>query len=159
MGIRCIICDIDGTIANDEHRQHYLQNTPRDWTGYFNAMNDDKPISYTIRLLSILGEGDDQIILATGRPETHREITHDWMELHKVGYDLMLMRKEHDFRPDYIIKKEMLEYLRAHDYEPWLAIEDRPEVVTMWRDNNIPCLVTYNSFLFWYKYQRNGETK
>ena len=38
-----ILCDIDGTVANNEHRQHYLKNQ-KDWKSFFDEMVNDIPI-------------------------------------------------------------------------------------------------------------------
>tara|TARA_B100000795_G_C22636774_1_gene374842 strand:- start:55 stop:219 length:165 start_codon:yes stop_codon:yes gene_type:complete len=38
-----ILCDIDGTVANNDHRQHFLDGK-KDWDGFFDALNKDKPI-------------------------------------------------------------------------------------------------------------------
>ena len=38
-----VICDIDGTIADNSHRQHYLEGK-RDWKSFFEGIENDKPI-------------------------------------------------------------------------------------------------------------------
>ena len=47
---KIVICDIDGTIANNDHRQDLL-NTHDDWDNFFLAMMDDKPIEKVINLV------------------------------------------------------------------------------------------------------------
>ena len=39
---KAVIFDIDGTSANGEHREHYLQHSPKDWKGFFSEMKKDK---------------------------------------------------------------------------------------------------------------------
>ena len=34
---KIVICDIDGTIANNDHRQHYLEGK-KDWEGFFSEL-------------------------------------------------------------------------------------------------------------------------
>jgi len=51
----------------------------------------------------------------------------------------MHMREEDDRRPDYIIKKEILSGLRV-DYDVILAIDDRKQVVDMFREEGVTCL-------------------
>ena len=40
---KIVICDIDGTIANNDHRQHFLEGK-KDWDGFFSELYKDKPI-------------------------------------------------------------------------------------------------------------------
>jgi 2-hydroxy-3-keto-5-methylthiopentenyl-1-phosphate phosphatase len=40
---KIVICDIDGTIANNDHRQHFLEGK-KDWDGFFSSLSEDKPI-------------------------------------------------------------------------------------------------------------------
>ena len=38
---KIVLCDIDGTIANNDHRQHYLEGK-KDWDGFFSELiNED----------------------------------------------------------------------------------------------------------------------
>ena len=47
-----ILCDIDGTIANNNHRQHLLGEF-KDWDKFFYEMSNDEPIDEVIRLVKI----------------------------------------------------------------------------------------------------------
>ena len=38
-----ILCDIDGTVANNDHRQHFLEGK-KDWDGFFDKLDEDEPI-------------------------------------------------------------------------------------------------------------------
>ena len=35
-----ILCDIDGTVADNSHRQHFLEGK-KDWDGFFDALDLD----------------------------------------------------------------------------------------------------------------------
>ena len=66
-----ILCDIDGTVANNEHRQHYLKNK-KDWKSFFDEMVNDIPIHDVInKIIEEKNEGK-QIVFITGRPESYR---------------------------------------------------------------------------------------
>ena len=80
-----------------------------------------------------------KIIICTGREEFYREVTHNWLEKYGVSYDLMLMRRTKDYRSDDIVKKEMLDEMRAIGYNPTLVFDDRDRVVKMWRENGLRC--------------------
>lgn len=151
----CVIFDLDGTLADCRHRLHHILNKPKDYQAFYDALVDDEPIEsvrsilVTYAVSNLVASGNNleptEIIICTGRPTSHRPETERWLHQHDIPYDEMLMRPVGDYRPDYILKKEMLEYLRIIKYRPIFAIEDRPQVVKMWRDNGIKCLqVEYN---------------
>lgn len=136
-----VIVDIDGTLADTRHRLHHLAKTPKDWKGFYDQMGLDTPYDYVIEVVNALSV-KYLVVAMTGRPEEYREITRAWLDKYNVAYAQLMMRKSKDFRADTIVKKEMLDVLRQQggDFTPVLSIDDRPEVVQMWRDNKIPCL-------------------
>lgn len=148
MIVRCILCDIDGTIADNRHRQHLLKTKPAQWKPFLAAAVNDKPYQHIIELLAALHECYP-ILLTTGRNEDDRIMTEKWLEQFDVPYDRMLMRAVGDYRQDTIIKKEMLDAVRKAEYDPWLSIDDRPDVIKMWRANGVPCLACDDAS-WWY---------
>lgn len=50
------------------------------------------------------------------------------------------MRAAGDYRQDAIVKAEILEQILADGYEPFLVVDDRPQVVDMWRSYGIVTL-------------------
>lgn len=140
MAMPCVIFDLDGTLADTRHRLHFIEKTPKDWQGFFNACKDDIPCASVVSLFHML-QGQLPIFICSGRPASHRAVTIEWLTAHRVYPASMYMRPEKDFRPDTIVKKEMLGTIRGIGYEPEFAVEDRPEVVDMWRENNVPCFV------------------
>lgn len=146
--MQCIIMDIDGTLSNAEHRLHLLPNSTgdegeplsNDWTPFLDAAVDDA-LNVEIRMLSnAIYQTGRPVVICTGRNERYREATEAWLKKHTVHYDHLLMRREGDHRPDQVVKKEMLDHIRALGMEPVFAVEDRARVVKMWRDNGIRCL-------------------
>lgn len=49
------------------------------------------------------------------------------------------MRRAGDHRPDDIVKREILDQMRADGWRPVMAFDDRARVVKMWREAGIPC--------------------
>lgn len=136
-----VIFDIDGTLANNAHRQHYLDS--KDWNGFFEAMDEDEPIDSVCRLAQSMGFAPVKLVFCTGRPEKYRQVTLDWLkkraEIFLLNENLM-MRPDGDYRPDHEVKKEMLDKLRAEGYKVWFVVDDRNSVVDMWRKNGVTCL-------------------
>jgi hypothetical protein len=50
------------------------------------------------------------------------------------------MRKYGDFRQDSIVKQEIYEQLIAPDYDILCVLDDRQQVVDMWREIGLTCL-------------------
>jgi len=139
----CIVCDLDGTLADNSHRTVHLKKKPKDWNSYKQNMIDDKPINEVIDIVLTYMMKGTPIILATGREESHRVTTETW--LYKEVFDLeegfcdytkMYMRKTGDYRPDTVVKKEMLDKIRE-EYNILFWIDDRPSVIKMLRENKV----------------------
>lgn len=143
--MKACIFDIDGTLANCDHRLHHLDGDVKDWHSFFAAQADDKPIDAVVWLNQLLASAqtpssDYAIIIVTARPEQYSTVTDIWLGEHDIMFDRVYMRKENDHRPDQIVKAEILEQILADGYEPWLVIDDRPQVVEMWRSFGITTL-------------------
>lgn len=48
-----VIFDIDGTLANAEHRVHHLQKEPKDWDAFFAGCTQDTPIEPVMELVRL----------------------------------------------------------------------------------------------------------
>jgi len=136
------IFDVDGTLANIQHRIHHIKEKPKSWRRFREGIPEDTPHEDIFWLLHTFHSVGCRILIASGRSEYEREATTAW--LHKQGiegkYEKLYMRPKDDYRADYIIKQEILEEMRRDGYDPVIAIDDRNQVTKMWRDNGIRCL-------------------
>ena len=139
-----IICDLDGTLANCEHRVHYVRDKPKNWDAFYRGIPKDginTPVLFILDAMFNREPTPFNIIFCSGRPERCREDTEWWLQnichFHRNDYTL-LMRKDGDFREDYIVKQEILnEHI---DKERVLfVLDDRQQVVDMWRRNGLTC--------------------
>ncbi len=141
----CYLFDIDGTVANLAHRLHHIQKDPKDWDSFFDDVAGDTPITAVCMLLRCLHRDATYnsgfgIVYASGRSDRTREATLGWLKMNALPYEAPLyMRKDGDHRPDYQVKKEILQNMRDDGYEPIMAFDDRNQVVAMWRDCGVPC--------------------
>jgi hydroxymethylpyrimidine pyrophosphatase-like HAD family hydrolase len=141
------IFDMDGTLANSKWRQHHLMDGNKDWTGWNTGMIKDLPNHEIIQFTHIAREKNIAVIVCTGREDTYRKDTEDWLQLHSVSYDMLFMRKAKDYRKDQFVKKEMLDAIKFLNYNPTLSFDDRDRVVKMWREEGIRCFqVDYGDF-------------
>lgn len=133
-----IIFDLDGTLADCKWRRPLVENKPRDWDKFNLLSLDDKPNEAVLSVFKCLNR-EHQIYIVTGRMEKYRNLSRAWMSLHGIYAAGLFMRKNDDFRPDHIVKEEILNQMIKDKLNPSLAFDDRDSVVDMWRRNGIPC--------------------
>ena len=135
-----VVVDIDGTIAKVGDRLKYLQQEKKDWDSFYEHCDEDEPIEDIIRLVQKLYFGGCKIVFCTGRRESVREKTVEWIKKHlnfnPVSYRL-LMRKDNDWRHDTVVKPLMLDVPAD---EVLLVLEDRDSMVKKWRELGYTCL-------------------
>ena len=135
-----VVFDIDGTLANIEHRLHYIKQHPKNWAAFDAGISHDrvnKPVA--AMFFALRREGYD-VIFASGRNERTRSATMSWLEANSFWHygTMLYMRKTDDFRSDDIVKQEILDRIVA-DYGklPDMWFDDRPRVVRAVRKRGI----------------------
>ena len=143
----CIVCDIDGTVANNEHRQPLVRQHPKNWHE-FNALIPKDTAHKDIVMLVKHLQPYYPIIFCSGRGEEDRAVTEHWLkDTAKFEYwDGLYMRPEADNRDDTIIKAELIDQIEKQ-YEIFLVLDDRQRVVDMMRARGLRVLqVNYGDF-------------
>lgn len=138
-----IICDLDGTLADVSHRIHHVKTKGRkDWKSFQAEENimKDIPNLWCLNLLIAMERAGYKIILVSGRWEKARDVTIKWLRQNVPlkSFELFL-RADGDFREDSIVKQEILDRNLRKD-EILFVVEDRQQVVDMWRQNGLVCL-------------------
>lgn len=138
-----VVFDIDGTLADIEHRRVHLMQDEPDWKTFNSLMHLDV-IHEDIRRLLFQLEKHNYIVLCSGREDCFRQVTEEFLDKNNVVYEALYMRAEGDFRSDDIIKLEMLEKVTSNFERPWLWIDDRDKVVQALRGAGIRVLQVCN---------------
>jgi len=142
-----IIFDLDGTLADIEHRRHFIAAPKKEWKAFNRACVDDDPIPQTIRMFELLAASTPSpyIEIWTGRNESVRRQTVNWLYQHVGCYEketldkILKMRPDGNYVQDYAMKGDWLkDYTRA-GRKIELVFEDRTQVVDMYREAGIPC--------------------
>lgn len=138
---KCLIVDLDGTIANCSHRLGFIKTKPKNWNAFLKGIpNDSVYFDVVDTVLALSRYKNYPIFLVTGRPTSTREITEKWLfdEIYKCKfYQKLLMRKENDYRPDYVVKLDILNQLRDEGYNPVVVFEDKDSCVKMYREEGL----------------------
>jgi predicted kinase len=134
----CIICDIDGTLADN------------DWRNPFDASEADKDglIESTKTIIELFDAEGVVVIMFSGRDGSFEEPTRKFLDKHEVPFDCLHLRTAGDARKDSIVKREMYEKHVLGKYNVLCVFDDRNQVVDMWRKElGLPChQVNYGDF-------------
>jgi predicted kinase len=132
-----VLCDIDGTLADNKHRGPY------DWA----KVETDELIVATADALVAFAARGDRIILMSGRSEDVRAGTERWLAANGVAYDELWMRKARDTRADDVAKSELFDAHVRHRFAVRVVLDDRSRVVALWRRMGLACWqVDYGDF-------------
>lgn len=138
-----VIFDLDGTIANIDHRTHFVRGGSRNWTQFFAACVDDLPVPAVVASLQAHLAAGHRVRIWSGRSDVVRAETEQWLA--EAGIDpcfLEHMRAADDNTPDVELKRY---WLSQAEHRPDLVYDDRQRVIDMWRAEGVPCFqVTAN---------------
>ena len=140
-----MLWDLDGTLADIQHRAHYLKQSPAPWPEFFSHLRKDKPIMQSVALfnMAFMNGVAPYRAIVTSRPEAYRAQTERWLASNRLTRAALHMRGDHDHRPAPLQKLEVLQKLRKlHKWSGIIAFDDQPAVVQMYRDEGILCYQT-----------------
>lgn len=155
-----IIFDLDGTLADCEHRRHFVDprlNLTRngdatgswengwkpDWEAFYQACDQDKPIQPVMGLFKHFYENSG-VQIWSGRSESVRNKTVEWLNKN-LGFEAckyfirnrIKMRPIGDSTPDDVLKEQWLDEALAQGSNIDYVFDDRPKVIRMWRRRGI----------------------
>lgn len=134
-----VVFDIDGTLANIEHRLDFVRSKPKNWAAFDAGIPNDKVNAPVAAVFHQMVDAGHAVILASGRNERSRAATEQWFADNGLrGWQKLYMRKADDFRSDDVVKLEILdEIIRDYGKKPDMVFDDRPRVVRAWRSQGI----------------------
>lgn len=124
---KAIIVDIDGTLAKMSGR------SPFEW----NKVKEDTCNRVVKGLVNAYSE---TVIILSGRDGICRQDTVDWLKENGIKYSELFMRDEGNNEKDSIIKRRMFEQNIRGKYFVEYVLDDRNQVVEMWRNMGLTCL-------------------
>lgn len=123
-----IICDIDGTLALFGDANPYDRDFSKD------------EVNTPVRDILLAFNNALTIILLSGRDGKHREATEDWLSHWGIPHNELYMRTAGDNRKDFLIKKELYDKHIQGKYNVRFILDDRDQVVELWRSMGLTCL-------------------
>ena len=136
-----MVClDLDGTLTDTEHRQHFLTGDKQDWDSFHAACVDDPPNEQVCAIARGL-YGGRIIEIWTGRPERYRTETLDWLHRNRIRHHKLRMKP--DDEPTIHaneLKGRWLAEIRGRGDDVDLAIDDRASCVAWWREQGVTAI-------------------
>jgi phosphoglycolate phosphatase-like HAD superfamily hydrolase len=132
------VIDVDGVLADVEHRLHYIKGRPKDWDRFFAAADKDPPLEEGLATARRLAK-DHELVYLSGRPERLREVTLDWFARYDVPPGRLLLRDNRDRRPAKLVKLGILRRL-ARERVVSVLVDDDPAVCETVRKAGFPVL-------------------
>lgn len=152
---QAVIYDFHGTLADVSSLRHLLE--VRDYDGFYEGSLSCPPIESTVQAARRSHALEYTNLLFTGMPRRYEEGLGKWLGQHGVPVDMISMRRNRDFRKDFVIKREMYNEAVDLGYYVVRAWEDSPGVVDLWKSQGIPVEIVpgYDSELVVGKVDRN----
>jgi predicted kinase len=111
------VCDLDGTLAIHDGRSPY---------DYPSLLGDvvNEPVRIILNSIRL----PRNIFIVSGRPDTFRALTEQWLKMNEIEYTSLFMRKAEDKRNDSIVKREIYEEHIKGKYHVMGWFDDRQRV-------------------------------
>jgi acid phosphatase class B len=116
--------------------------TPFEW----DRLDEDKIDKRLALMLEIFVNNIDdcEVIFLTGRPDSAREATENWLKKHFNAPYTLLMRDSSDYSHGYDAKKKIYEDYIKGKYNVLCVFEDSNKCVDMWREQGLLTLQVQN---------------
>lgn len=135
---RAIMIDIDGTLANIDHRREKLLKN-NNWEEFNKNMKLDEINLWCLEIINKF-KADYKILLLTGRKEEFKEVTLNWLSKNNVYFDEIFFRKDNDFESDDLLKETIYKQKIKDNFDILFVVDDRLKVVKKWRELGLVCL-------------------
>jgi len=139
------IFDVDGTLANVDSILHYVvkhknretEAFKKDFDSFHRESVNVPPHPEVVNMVwDVIDNQKGDIIVVTARREEWRAHTAYWLRQACVPHEALFMRQDKDYRPDYEVKKDILEHIKLF-WDVVHAVDDNPNVIKLWEENGI----------------------
>lgn len=135
-----VVVDLDGTLANIEHRVPLVQSEKPNWPKFFTECVNDDVNEWCVTLMRAMRTAGFRVLLVSARSKECIVETNAWLMANadEAFDEFHMLREKGDYTMDEILKQAWLD---SYGKERVLfVVDDRTRVVDMWRRNGITCL-------------------
>lgn len=133
---QCVIFDRDGTLASIALTAPDKGAGNDAWANYNASIRFDAPVPKVVALWHAIPLGVDRIVVS-GRDGAFAPAMRDWMNKHGIHPTAFFHRPAGDRRVDSVVKAQILDELILPRWDVQFVVDDRPQVVEMWRSRGI----------------------
>lgn len=141
-----VIIDIDDTLCLAGKRFELAKKPDgkTDWDIAHDPelVKKDKPNLPMIDLAKRYKKAGFKVVILTGRPDSIKKITKEWLKKYQIEYDELYMRskKDHFLKANIFKKKIYQEFIKE---SVLCAFDDDEEIIQMWNSLSIPAFKVY----------------
>lgn len=140
-----VVCDLDGTLSlfnskRSDGSVDVRHSNAHTRSPYDASKSDEDTLNDQVAaVIDSMHKAGYAIIFCSGREDCYRPQTETFIKKHLgVGYELH-MRKTGDLRKDSIVKEEIYNSQISPNYNVFLVLDDRNQVVDFWRSKGLVC--------------------
>ena len=131
------IFDLDWTLANLEHRLHYVKwEWKKDWKNFYAEVLNDSVIENVARIWHSLSSPTICKVILSGRSNQCAFETEEWLSKNWFKYDFILMRDSWDKRDDTDVKRDMYNMCLKWNKILWV-FDDRRRIIDMRQEEGV----------------------
>lgn len=131
----CIMVDVEGTLSNCDHRIHHLENKNYDkWNELF---INDTPNIKNIKMVENWYKDNKTIIISTAKPYKYLREVKQWIKQNCSFVPSRFLFRYITCLTSPEVKQEHIHMLRNIGFKINSAIDDRDDILEMYRKNNI----------------------
>lgn len=138
---KAIICDIDGTLADDRWRDQAYKHPQKDYNDLNLMSKYDMPHPWCLEIIERFHAVGYDIIFLTARCAKGRAVTDAWLRANtNISNFALIMRDDEDFRDDFLIKKDKYYAEIEPHFDVLFALDDKQSVTDMFRSIGVTVL-------------------
>ncbi len=135
------VFDVDGVLADVEHRRHHVSGSRRDWDAFFEAAADDTLLAQGAAMVHHEQGAGRLVVYLSGRPERLRGVTLKWLHDNGLPPADLVLRPDADHSPAVTFKLDRLREM-ASAFTIALLVDDDTQVVDAVRRHDPPLVTT-----------------
>lgn len=132
------IFDMDGTFCDVRAIRHHVTGPVRNFHKFHTESVNCPPNPEVVEAAVRCYNEGRAVLIVTARSFQFAMHSMFWLSMHlPVPYEQMYMRRNNDFRPDYEVKREILDMIKADGYNVVRAYDDNPAIWDVWEQAGI----------------------
>lgn len=135
------VFDVQGTLIDVSSVRYLVECDKPDFDAFHEATANCPPHQVIVDGTKLSHAAKKVVIVMTGMDEKFRGLVTGWLYRHDVPFDLLMMRRNRDFRKDFMVKREMLLEARLRGFSVTHAWDDNPQIVDLWESEGIPVTI------------------